>query len=122
MKHILIIDDEPSIGALLTRLLTQQGYRVTVRTDGRQGVDAFRRDPADLVITDIFMPEMDGMEVMMELKDEFQELKIMIISGGGPMAQLDSAYNAARKLGIKHIFFKPFALDELTAAVREELT
>jgi CheY-like chemotaxis protein len=121
MKHILVIDDEPSIGSLLTHLLTQHGYRVTVRTDGRQGVAALRHDPADLVITDIFMPEKDGMEVMMELKDEFQGLKIMIISGGGPMAQLDSAYNAARKLGIKHIFFKPFVLEELATAVREEL-
>ena len=83
MSHILIIDDDILICQLLRRILEQLGHRVTDAQDGRKGLNAFQADPADLVITDLIMPGMEGIETIMEMKRRFPGTKIIAMSGGG---------------------------------------
>ena len=116
MKHILVIDDEIIIIQLLTRLLQRSDYKVTVALDGKEGVELYRKEPADLVIVDIFMSEMDGLEVIRQLRAEFPDVHIIAISGA-PKNLLPEA----EKLGANQVLRKPFNLDVFIRAVEEEL-
>ncbi len=83
MPRILIIEDDEEIRDLLESLLTREGYTVATAANGKQGVAAFLAQPFDLVITDIIMPEKDGIEAIMDLRRGRPELKLIAISGGG---------------------------------------
>ena len=69
-KHILVIDDEMIVTQVLAQLLTRSSYKVTIALNGQQGIELFRADPTDLAIVDVFMPEVDGIEVIRTLKAE----------------------------------------------------
>lgn len=116
MKHILLMDDETSIVQLLTRLLQRSDYKVTVALDGKEGMELYRNDPADLVIVDIFMPEMDGLEVIRQLKAEFPDVHLIAISGAPK-----NLLHEAKELGANQILRKPFNLDVLLQAIETEL-
>ena len=118
MKHILVMDDEPNILEFLTRLLVRTSYKVSVATDGKEGLKLFRQEGADLLIVDIFMPKMDGLRVIRQLKEEAPDLKIIAISGGQPLMNKD-VLATARKLGVQHTLKKPFLVDELLQAIAE---
>lgn len=117
MRHILIIDDEESIRTTLDGVLRAAGYATRTAPNGVEGIQMIRDQPADLVITDLFMPEKEGIETIMELHQEFPDLKIIAMSGGlyGRMDLL----TAAAHLGAHRILAKPFGGDELLAMVRE---
>ncbi len=83
MARILIIDDDDNIIRLLNRILKNAGYDVIEAVNGREGLKVFKKDQIDLVITDIFMPEKEGMETVVELQMINPEIKIIAISGGG---------------------------------------
>jgi DNA-binding NtrC family response regulator len=118
MATILIIDDEEIIRALLRSALEAAGYEVTEAANGREGLELFRHRPMDLVITDIVMPELNGLDMLLELTREFLEAKVIAISGaGGEKNVLD----VARLLGARQTFEKPFSLPHLLGAVRYEL-
>ncbi len=120
MKRILIIDDNEQIRSLLREILELANFVVADAPNGEIGARLFRQQPADLVITDIFMPEKEGLETIRELRREFPDVKIIAISGGGSRGEL--AYlPAAKKLGAHRTFIKPFELDEMLTAVRELL-
>ena len=118
MATILIIDDEESIRILLRSALEAAGYEVTEAANGRQGLELYRRKPADLVITDILMPELNGLDMLLELTREFLNAKVVAISGaGGEKNVLD----VAKLLGARQTFLKPFSIPQLLSAVRYEL-
>ena len=118
MATILIIDDEEIIRALLRSALEAAGYEVTEAANGREGLELFRHRPMDLVITDIVMPELNGLDMLLELTREFLQAKVIAISGaGGEKNVLD----VARLLGARQTFEKPFSLPHLLGAVRYEL-
>ena len=118
MSTILIIDDEESIRILLRSALEAAGYEVTEAANGRQGLELYRRKPADLVITDILMPELNGLDMLLELTREFLNAKVVAISGaGGEKNVLD----VAKLLGARQTFRKPFSMPQLLSAVRYEL-
>lgn len=118
MATILIIDDEASIRLLLRSGLEAAGYEVTEAANGRQGLELYRRRPTDLVITDILMPELNGLDMLLELTREFLNAKVVAISGaGGEKNVLD----VAKLLGARQTFRKPFSMPELLGAVRYEL-
>jgi len=83
MAAILVIDDEEIIRVLLRSALEAAGYEVTEAANGREGLDLYRKRPTDLVITDILMPELNGLDMLMELTREFLDAKVIAISGAG---------------------------------------
>lgn len=121
MKRILVIDDEPEIRELLKDKLERSGYEVVTACDGNEGVRLFRKDPTDLIITDIIMPQKEGVEVIQELHSEYPQLKIMAISGGGQHTSMQFCLKLAQSLGAVRTFNKPFKLSEVVAAIREEI-
>jgi DNA-binding response OmpR family regulator len=121
MKRIMIIDDNDQVRSLLREMLELADYAVADAPNGEIGARLFRQQPADLVITDIFMPEKEGLETIRELRRDFPGVKIIAISGGGSRGDL--AYlPTAKKLGADRTFVKPFEMDALLTAVHELLT
>ena len=118
MATILIIDDEEIIRVLLRSALEGEGYEVTEATNGRQGLDLYRQRPTNLVITDILMPELSGLEMLLALTREFIHAKVIAISGAG---EEKSVLDVAKLLGARQTFQKPLSIPQLLEAVRYEL-
>ncbi|MBI1734558.1 MAG: response regulator [Candidatus Rokubacteria bacterium] len=120
MARVLVIDDNPDIRALLREAFELHGYEVEVAANGRAALRLVRERPVDVVITDIFMPEQDGIETILELRRDFPDVKIIAMSGGGTTGNL-SYLPAATQLGAVHSISKPFDCLEVVATVREML-
>lgn len=118
MAMILIIDDEETIRVLLRSALQAEGYEVAEAVNGREGLERYRDRPADLVITDIVMPELNGLDMLLELTREFLHAKVIAISGAGEQKNL---LDVAKLLGARQTFQKPFSMPQLLSAVRYEL-
>ncbi|MCP4686987.1 MAG: response regulator [Desulfobacterales bacterium] len=118
MASILIIDDEPQIRLMLSMKLESHGYDVKEADDGRSGLKLFRENPTDLIITDLIMPEKEGIETISEVKSEFPDVKIIAISGGGRFGP-DGYLDIAKGIGAERTFSKPIELKELLKAVEE---
>jgi two-component system response regulator (stage 0 sporulation protein F) len=118
MATILIIDDEELVRTLLRSALEEAGYKVTEAANGRQGLELYRQRPADLVITDIVMPELNGLDMLIELTREFLHARVIAISGAGGGK---NALDVAKLLGARQTFQKPFSMPHLLGAVRFEL-
>jgi DNA-binding response OmpR family regulator len=113
---ILVIDDEPAIRSILSRLLSDQGYQVTTAEDGVRGWALFLEQKPDLVITDIIMPEREGVETIRKIRREYPHAKIIAISGGGRLVNYD-VLAVARKFGADEVIHKPFDARGLLEAV-----
>lgn len=120
MARILIIDDDSKIRSLIRRFLEKEGYEVAEAPNGSIALDMQRKNPADLIITDIFMPEKEGTEFIMDMSVEFPKVKVIAMSGGGNVADVDFL-QLAQNLGALKTFQKPFDHKELVAAVKELL-
>ena len=118
--RILIIDDEEQIREMLTQMLSREGYQVVNAKNGKEGMAACRENPVDLIITDIIMPEKDGIEMILELRHDFPNLKVIAISGGGRLGP-NGYLEMAKKLGAHRTFFKPFNRKEIIDGVKELL-
>jgi len=116
MAKILILDDETSILLMLKKMLERAGHEVEIALNGSDGMELFKKNKPDLLITDIIMPNKDGLEVVLELRKKYPELKIIAISGGGrihPEGYLPSA----KHFGANLIFQKPLVQKEFLEAV-----
>ena len=120
MARILIIDDEPQIRSMLTLMLERDGYEVVEAPDGVEGIKAYRQKPADLIITDLIMPNKDGIGMIIDLKKEFPDVKIIAMSGGG-LNKPDGYLKGAKKLGASCTLTKPIDREEMLNAVRDIL-
>lgn len=121
MRHILLIDDDPAVLRIFTLGLERAGYRVSTAPSGKAGLETLTQEKIDLLITDIFMPEMDGLEVIMRCRRLYDDLKIYAISGGGQMGGNVDGLPVAKNLGADRIFIKPVSLPKLVAAIDAEL-
>ncbi len=121
MARILIIDDEPNLRSMLRRMLHQAGHQVNEAGNGAEGIDSYERDPPDLIITDILMPEKEGIETIIALHRANPDLPIIAISGGARSGGTDFL-DIAAKLGARHTLSKPFRRDQLLGAVSESLS
>jgi CheY-like chemotaxis protein len=121
MKQILVVDDDATVRDLLKVILEREGYAVSVAADGKEAIRLFRREPADLIITDIIMPEQEGLKTIFDLRREYPGIKIIAISGGGQYG-LNDYLEAAAAFGANRTFAKPFDRSELIKAVRELLS
>jgi DNA-binding response OmpR family regulator len=118
MARILVIDDDPDLLKVMEHVLQSAGHEVGLATDGREGVEQYVAKPADLVITDLYMPGQEGLETIRELRDRFPEVAILAMSGrtaAGTMLEV------AQKLGAVDTLLKPFGADELLASVGRAL-
>ena len=120
MAHLLLIDDDELFRPMLSENLEQLGHTVTEARNGKEGLARYANAPADLVLTDLIMPEKEGIETIMELRKRWPEVKIIAMSGGGRVAA-SSYLNTAQKLGAGCILTKPFSNDELVAAINKML-
>ena len=116
MAKILVVDDEPSIRLLLRRTLERGGYEVSEAEDGELAVRTQRANPADLVIVDIYMPEKEGLETILELRADARDLKIIAISGGGRAGNL-SPLQVAETFGASRTLIKPIEPEALLESV-----
>jgi len=117
-KTVLVIDDDAQIRDLLRQALEESGYEVRDACDGDLGIKSYRENPTDLVITDIIMPDKEGLETIMDFKREFKDVKIFAISGGGAVDP-EEYLRMAKKIGALKTFVKPFSMREIIAAVDE---
>ena len=120
MARILIIDDEPQIRSMLTLMLERDGYEVVEAPDGVEGIKVYRQNPADLIITDLIMPNKDGIGMIIDLKKEFPDVKIIAMSGGG-LNKPDGYLKGAKKLGAWCTLTKPIDREKMLQAVRDIL-
>lgn len=120
MAHILVIDDEELARFTLREILEGAGHDVAEAKNGNEGIAFQKSQPFDLVITDIIMPEKEGVETIIELKRDFPGLPIIGISGGGRTRNLDFL-KLAQEYGADQILPKPFSESQLLDAVKEVL-
>ncbi len=119
MPRILVIDDEEDLRIIYRTFLESEGFEVEEAADGKIGLKLFRNNPTDLVITDILMPEKEGLETIRELKQEFPDLKIITVSGGGSIGHPEKYLKTSRMFGAARSLKKPVKKNDLLATVHE---
>lgn len=85
MARILVVDDDDLIRKLVYKTLARAGYEVVASSNGEEAASIYHQEPAALIITDLFMPEQEGMEIIMELRRDYPDVKIIAISGAGAL-------------------------------------
>ncbi len=121
MARILVIDDEEQLRIMFRESLERDGYQVMDAPNGKVGLKLCHEEPFDLVITDIVMPEKDGIETIGEIRRYFPETKIIAISGGGNRLKANDVLHTAGILGVQCTLSKPFEIEELLSEVRDLL-
>jgi YesN/AraC family two-component response regulator len=121
MAKILIIDDESAIAIMLKKMVEKAGHEAKTAINGNEGLQLFDTYNPDLLITDIVMPEKEGLELIIELRRKNPNLKIIAISGGGRF-QYEGYLNSAKHLGANKVFQKPLDLKELMSSISEMLS
>jgi CheY-like chemotaxis protein len=116
MSKILLVDDNPGLLAMQRGFLEHGGHVVTTATNGKEAVECAQRESFELLITDLVMPEKEGIATIIELHRKFPAMKIIAISGGGRINAKDYL-DLAEKLGASKTLSKPFSGKDLLAAV-----
>jgi CheY-like chemotaxis protein len=120
MARILVVDDQREVRSAVQRALERGGHEVTVAVNGLDGVRAVRSAPVDLALIDIHMPEMDGIELLINFKAAAPGMPVIVMSGSEQSRRLDLLQDASL-LGATGILAKPFTLEELREAVTRAL-
>lgn len=120
MARILIVDDDANLRASLRSVLEDEGHEVEEEVDGARALRLFVGHPSDLIITDVYMPQMNGIEFAMRVRETFPEAKIIGMSGGGFLTG-ESVLGALEALGAVGKLEKPFDADEVIRVVRSAL-
>jgi DNA-binding NtrC family response regulator len=120
MGRIMIVEDDKAVRELLREILKRAGHEVIAAGNGKEAIALYQENPADLVITNILMPEKEGLETIQEMRSDDPDIKIIAISGGGQIGPADYL-EIARRFGAMRTFSKPFDRKELLAAVDELL-
>ena len=118
MANILIIDDETPVRSLLRAVLERESHHVFEAPNGRAGLELYRERSFDLIITDLTMPEMDGLELISELTRGFLSVKVIAMTGG---SESEIRLDTAKLLGARSTLQKPFPKDILLNLVKYEL-
>lgn len=119
-KKILLVDDNDGLRLVLSRLLVRAGYEVQEARHGGEAITRHRQNPADVVVTDLIMPEKEGLETILELKRMQPRLRIIAMTGGGRVNARDYL-TLAGALGAARTLAKPFSDTELLGAIQEVL-
>jgi CheY-like chemotaxis protein len=122
VARILVIDDEPQVLGMFEEFIRRLGHEVMSAHDGDEGLTLMRTTPADLVITDIFMPVKEGLSTIKDLKEEFPDVCIVALTGGARARQVGltermDVMEAAGRFGASRVLLKPVDMEELTDVV-----
>ena len=120
MKKILVVDDDDLIRDLLFEILEDRGYKVFEAENGNRAMQLLKSETFDLIITDIIMPDKEGIETIIDIKKKLPQAKIIAMSGGGQL-DANSYLSIAKKLGVQHTVSKPFDPKVLMKLVDEML-
>jgi CheY-like chemotaxis protein len=119
VDRILIVDDNADLRLTMKLLLESEGYRVELAANGREALQVQRERPARILVTDLFMPEADGLETIQRFRTDYPEMPIIVISGGGSAPAMKTDHLAvAKELGVCATLRKPFAPEALIALLR----
>ena len=118
-RKVLVIEDDAGVRATICSMLRRSGYEVVEAVNGFDGMDALRTERVDLVLTDLIMPEQEGIETIRQIRENTPELPVIAMSGW--TSRDFSPLHDALAMGADRALQKPFPLDELLAAVRELL-
>jgi DNA-binding response OmpR family regulator len=130
VASVLVVDDEVEVGEAVRRVLEQSGFAVSVVSSAEAALRALEQAQPDIVVTDIIMPRVHGLELIKTLRKSYPRVRVIAISGGGnfgPLAYKPEAISthaylaAAREAGAHEVLTKPFDLDELLAVIRRHL-
>jgi len=116
VSRILVVDDDSLVRETICSILATCSYDITEATDGKSAIRRYREQPFDLVITDLVMPGMEGIELIKELRAIDQNVRVVAISGG-LLAASDTYLKTAKLLGAQYTLPKPFTMDELMRVV-----
>ncbi|MFC3052413.1 response regulator [Kordiimonas pumila] len=116
MANICLIEDDGMIRDSLKRILEKMGHSVTIAINGREGLNAVDKMPFEVVITDIIMPEVEGIEVIRTVKEKSPKTRIIAMSGGGRVGNTDFL-KVAKNLGADEIVYKPVTKTEFLNAL-----
>lgn len=119
MSRILLVDDHEPVIISLQTMLDGMGHETLTATTGRQALDVHRRDPVDVLVTDIFMPDMDGYELIQKFRREHPAVKVVAISGGIPRAPSGPYLEVAHKMGARWVLRKPFSPAQFVEIIEE---
>lgn len=117
MARVLVVDDEPEVLDTLVEALRLDGHEVDTAREGGEALEKHRVHPADVIVTDIVMPDRNGIDVMLALKREAPGTRVIAISGGGGISGHYDYLEIARLIGAKAVLQKPFSLQELRQTV-----
>lgn len=121
MAHILVVDDDEQFRGMLVQMLGQDGHRLSIAHDGAVGLQMIQDVKPELIITDILMPHMDGIELIMELSRRSSGIPIIAVSGGRRSVSADFNLESASMMGVKATLSKPFARADLRKAIEQAL-
>jgi len=120
MPGVLIVEDDKELREMLKMSLLRRHFTVLEAENGKEAITHFKPSLTDLVVTDLIMPEEDGLKVVIKLRELKPSIKIIAISGGGKVGP-GSYLNLAKALGADAIYSKPFSINDLTAKIEQLL-
>lgn len=120
MAKVMVVDDDVAIRHALNKVLVADGHEVLEESDAKSALRHFTGDPVDLVLSDVYMPDMDGIQFLMRVREAFPEARIIMMSGGGHLPAT-SVLEAATALGADRVVKKPFSSTEIREAIRDVL-
>lgn len=121
MRKILVVDDDVFVRESICAVLNVSGYKTIEAGNGEEGVTLIKKEAPDLAIVDIWMPKVDGLSLLRQVRAENSDLPIIIVSGGGPGETLERATAIADVHSADHVLFKPFEDDELLEMINKLL-
>ena len=122
MARILVVDDDLAVGTMIETILSIAGHDVVYQASARKAAAMIKSESTDLLISDLFMPEADGLQLLLDVRGTRSELPVILMTGGGrhfPRGDsgLDDLTDSARLLGVQEVVYKPFHRSDLIAAV-----
>jgi CheY-like chemotaxis protein len=121
MKRILLVDDVPAVRLSIRAALEAIGYQVLEAADGKEALDLLGSQAVDLIVTDLWMPNLDGVELLKRLRATNANIRVIAISGGGMRKPIDVSAALAQTWGADAVLYKPFDNDDLVAEIRRLL-
>ena len=121
MADILLVEDSPEVSLTVREILLSAGHTVTAAANGKQALASLKGRAVDLIVSDIWMPEMDGIALLKEIRGAGNKVPVIVISGGAPNAPLTYTAPLASTFGANAVIYKPFEKAELLDAVTAAL-